>query len=420
MIFCMKQVNPSDLYEVRPVSLLGGLDLDYLLDLYEPLIGGKALSAYLTLSHEKPGALGKHEDLFLRISLSAGEWFAAVQALEAVGLVRTFTKPGKNCLGFVYALYAPKTPEQFFDNALFAGTLRKTLGADKCQALANKYSVMQIPTDYEECTESFATFFAPDFKDPAYLDGLLKTGGRLSGMAQTGFDRNVFADALHKLNVMFNSLSLSEEELLKIERLATLYSYSEETMAEFVNDNYDFFAKKGLRFNYDGLVAECDKSIPLSYLHKAVKEEKSVLDGNGDMASGIKKMESLSPAEYLTYLQRGNKPAAADLEILRELTIDMGLPNSVANALVLYVLTKNKNILSKKLTEKIGASLVREGVTTALDALNYLTYTTTNKKPQTNLATAKATTAPKKEEETPTKMSDEDFQKLVKGLYDKK
>ena len=98
----------------------------------------------------------------------------------------------------------------------------------------------------------------------------------------------------------------------------------------------------------------------------------------------------------------------------------MGLPNSVANALVLYVLTKNKNILSKKLTEKIGASLVREGVTTALDALNYLTYTTTNKKPQANVASAKAATAPKKEEETPTKMSDEDFQKLVKGLYDKK
>ena len=37
-----------------------------------------------------------------------------------------------------------------------------------------------------------------------------------------------------------------------------------------------------------------------------------------------------------------------------------------------YVLYKNNNVLSKNYAEKIAASLAREGVTTTVDAMNYL------------------------------------------------
>jgi replication initiation and membrane attachment protein len=415
----MKQANPSDLYEVRPISLLGGLDLNYLIDLYEPLMGAKALAAYLTLTREKEGAMLQHDDLFLRAGLSAGEWFAALQALEAVGLVRTFTKPGKNFTGFVYCLYAPKTPGQFFDNALFAGTLRKTIGKERCEALASKYATMKAPNDYEECTEQFATYFAPDFTDPTYLESVLSTGGRLSGTAQTGFDRNVFFDSLRKLNNMFNSSSFSDEELMKIERIATLYSYNESTMADFVNDHYDFFSRPGSRFDYDAVVADCEKSLPLAYLHKGAEQKKSVVDMNSPLADGLKPMENLSPAEFLRLLQHGNKPAPADLDLLKELTVDMGLPNSVTNALVLYVLKNNNNILSKKLTEKIGASLVRAGLATSLDTLNYLDATSKSKKTVKSYekpVSSPAAKSNKPADEAP--MSDEDFKNMMAHLYD--
>ena len=42
------------------------------------------------------------------------------------------------------------------------------------------------------------------------------------------------------------------------------------------------------------------------------------------------------------------------------------------STLIDYVLTVNNNILSKAYAEKIAASLAREGVTTAIDAMNYL------------------------------------------------
>ncbi|MCI2111454.1 MAG: hypothetical protein LKK13_03825 [Bacilli bacterium] len=414
----MKQANPSDIYQVRPISLLGGPDLRYLIDLYEPLIGAKAIASYLTLTREKPGVFLTHESLFARLGLSAGEWYAALEALEAVSLVRTFAKAGKNCLGFVYCLYAPKTPGEFLGNVLFAGTLRKAVGKERCQALAAHYAVMKTPTDYEECSESFARYFAPDFSDPTYLDSVISTGGRLSGSERTGFDRNVFLSALQKLNSLYNDLSFSESELTKISRVAALYSYDEATIADFADDHYDFFAKKGSRFDYDGFAADCEKSLPLSYLHQGAAQKKSVVDGDAELSGCLKKMESLTPAAYLRSLQHGGKPAQADLELLRELTVDMGLPASVTNALVLYVLTRNKNILSKKLTEKIAASLVRERIATALDALNYLSATSKGRKSPRPASSPVPEKAPSKPKENPS-MSDEDFKKMMKGLYDK-
>ena len=61
------------------------------------------------------------------------------------------------------------------------------------------------------------------------------------------------------------------------------------------------------------------------------------------------------------------------MNILSGLATRLGLTNGVINALVDYVLETNNNILSKNLIEKIGATLVRENIETALDAMNYLT-----------------------------------------------
>ena len=77
----------------------------------------------------------------------------------------------------------------------------------------------------------------------------------------------------------------------------------------------------------------------------------------------------MPPASWLAVLQNGHKPADSDLKILESLSLNLGLPNPVINALVDFVLQKNDNILSKAYIEKIGAALAREGVKTSLDAM---------------------------------------------------
>ena len=60
------------------------------------------------------------------------------------------------------------------------------------------------------------------------------------------------------------------------------------------------------------------------------------------------------------------------MKIINDISKKFQLPNAVINALIDYVLATNDNILARALTEKIAASLAREGVTTAIDAMNYL------------------------------------------------
>jgi replication initiation and membrane attachment protein len=377
----MKEVSPSDIFEVRPLSLLGGLDQNYLVDLYEPLIGAMGFSLYETLVSYANGELYRHDDAFMHTGLTNGQWQDTLSALEAVGLVRTYRQAGDKFVMFVYCLYAPKTPGEFFDNALFAGTLLKYVGKDQYERLAKKYSVQSSPKDFEDVSETFSAYFNPDFSDPSYASSIRIAGTRLSGREKTIFDRNVFLSALHAIDNRYNSLAFGKEEFLKIERLSTLYSYDESTMADFVNDHYSFSRSLGNRLDYRSLASDCADGVHLSYLHPTAPKKETKVEGDGSFSKVIKEMENLTPVQFLCLLQKGNKPAKADLDLLTELTVEMGLAPSVCNALVFYILTKNDNVLSRKLTEKVAASLVREGVENALDAMNYFTKTGKGKIP---------------------------------------
>jgi len=80
----------------------------------------------------------------------------------------------------------------------------------------------------------------------------------------------------------------------------------------------------------------------------------------------------MSPKNYLGVLQNGTRPASADLRLINDLSSNFHLSNGVINAIIDFVLTVNNNVLSRAYSEKIAASLAREGLTTAVDAMNYL------------------------------------------------
>ncbi len=84
----------------------------------------------------------------------------------------------------------------------------------------------------------------------------------------------------------------------------------------------------------------------------------------------------------LSVLQNGTKPARADLNIIDSLSKDYNLANPVINVVIDFVLTMNNNVFSKYSAEKIAASLSRENVETAVDAMEYLrnNYTKDKKK----------------------------------------
>ncbi|MBR2507524.1 MAG: DnaD domain protein [Bacilli bacterium] len=119
-----------------------------------------------------------------------------------------------------------------------------------------------------------------------------------------------------------------------------------------------------------------------------------------DVANKIYLMESKTPKDFLTLLQNGTQPAEPDLRLVDNLSEQFHLTNGVINALIDFVLATNGNILPKALCQKIAASLVRENITTALDAMNFLKkMNKENKKKTQTPRVVTQTKEPTKEEE---------------------
>jgi replication initiation and membrane attachment protein len=428
----MKNVGLDDFYEVRVMGLVSDIDRQSLIDLYEPLIGARALAVYLTLLEDPTkadhGLTSTHDKLLAKTLLSPGEFYKAVEALEATGLMKTYYKEGNGLHYFIYCLYSPKDPKEFFDDVLFVGTLKKYLGKEAVDALVQKYQTAKAVEGFEEVSQSFVTFFNPDFDDPIYQGKNLTyaASGHQSARVKTAFNYNDFLKAL--LGEQIAEKDLSKAEIIQAERLASLYSLDATTMGQIVSDHYVRSATFGKRCDFHAIEAACRDSLKFPYLHQSPTTLKSAVSSDTNLAKKIQMMDQMAPADWLAILQNGHKPASSDLKIIQSLSFDLGLPNPVINALVDFVLQKNDNVLSKAYIEKVGGALAREGVKTALDAMDYLKKI--NEKfsgkrgPKGNGGSSDITPeAPQvspSESLAPSEVSDEDVEKALADLYNKK
>lgn len=416
----MVEVNPTDLFEVRKESLFSSRDEDFLFDLYEPLIGCRAVACFLNLLHLEEGVTRSHESFLKAAQSSIGDFAPSLSALEATGLVVTYFKKGEKFNYFIYCLYAPRTPKEFFDNIMFVGTLRKYLDKDQIDSLIKKYALPSLPEDFENVSQSFREFFAPDLSDSVFREGTLQTGGRQSAPISTGFDRNLFLRQLVEKDPRFGPSCFQKEQMVKIARIAALYSYSEETMADFVKENYDFSLPLASRISFSGLEKTAEKNLRFDYLHaKPVAPSAESVHGDSSFASVVRSMDALTPEQFLARLQHGNRPASADLHLIHDLVVEMGLSQGACNALILYMIAQNGGVLSRSYMEKIAGGMVRAQLNNALDAMNYLTATKstghrTSKDEETKPAALPSARAVASPDEA---VSDEEFNAMMQSLY---
>ncbi|MFA6780626.1 MAG: DnaD domain protein [Bacilli bacterium] len=416
----MDYISEKDYYETRFASLISNIDCEVLNELYQPLIGHKSVAIFFSLFYEKMKALEidtfDHAHLFDKMQISAGEFFTARRALEAVGLIRTFFKEESGIRYYIYVLYAPKSPRDFFDDVLFKGLLIKYVGEKEAKRLAMSYKVDFTTKGFDDITSSFVETFNPDFDNPAFRKDLkVDVKGRKSGRVDTSFDFDAFFDALDK-NGQIKRDIFAKNDLKELERLAALFSLDELTMADIVVDAYDP-DNKNQRINFQRVSDRAKEEVKFPFFHRKSKAENSKVTSDSELASKIKLMDAMAPGEYLRIKQNNTAPSRADLDIVDDLSKNLGFSHGVINALVDYVLAKNNNILSRRYTEKIASSLARENVTTAIDTMNYLIKINTawkTNKPQ--IAKTKAANDKIKEEE----VSDEELENILASIEAKK
>lgn len=372
-------LSNNDLFKVRLSSLIADYDKETIVNLYQPIIGAVSTALYFSLlaeiENQKVTGISTHERLLLHMQLSTAEFLKARKNLEAVGLVKTFLDGyGNDIKTYEYQLFAPKTPTKFFDDTLLFGTLIHYIGEGNANRLRAIYKLNIKDPVGNEVSATFGEVFHPDFNDPSYQEALKaeKSLGRKTAKIDSEFSYDAFFDALGSISLIKKE-SITKKEMKEIERLSTLYGVDVINTASLVANVYLPSAPKGERVPMQELSSLLQNEVNYRFLTRPkTNAHKSGISSDTDLALKITLMEKKSPKDYLTVLQGGVRPAIADLRVLEDLAIKFSLSNGVINALVDYTLNTNNNVLSRAYTEKVAASLVREGIQTALDAMNYL------------------------------------------------
>ena len=400
-------LSNNDLYNVRLSTLIADYDRETLVNLYQPIIGAVATSVYFFLLQEcenqKILGTSTHEQLLLHMQLSTAEFLKARKVLEAVGLVKTYLQGyGDEVKIYDYQLFSPKTPKKFFEDVLLYGTLIQFIGIGNAKRLQTIYKLTVKEPEGNEVSATFGEIFHPDFNDPNYQEALKaeKSLGRKTAKIDFEFSYDEFFEALANISLIKKE-SITKKEMKEIERLATLYGVDVINTASIVAEVYIPSNDKGKRVDFDKLKSLLQNEVNYRFLVRPkTNAHKGGVTSNTDLALKVNLMEIKSPKDYLSVLQNGTTPAVPDLKLIDDLSVKFGLNNGVINALIDFVLTTNNNVLNRAYCEKVAASLAREGVTTALDAMNYLKSVNEKRKSNIKIATRRPKNT-KIEEETP-------------------
>lgn len=371
----MEFISGEDFFEVRLASILTDYDRQIMTSLYQPIIGYGALSLFFTLwsNHEHQIVdILTHDYLFNLTQMTPHQFNASKKHLEAMGLMRTYFKKEANIRHFVYELYAPKMPYDFFNDTLFTGLLAKVIGEKNLRRLAQAFRSDREVDAHDEVTTSFIEVYHPDFNDAVFKQKLnVDAKGRGSAAIRTEFDIKQFFAVIEEKGYLKPN-AFSNEEIKEVERLSALFGLNEETLATCVLETYENQGPVGKRLDFYQLQERCRQEVKYIFTGTVKQSKNKLLSSNSELAKMINYMEVEAPSQFLSRLQNGTPPAPADLKLINDLSANYHLTNGVINALIFMVLLKNNNTLSRAYTEKVASSLVREQIETALDATNYL------------------------------------------------
>ena len=423
----MKTVGPKDFYEVKRMNQISGLEWGYASDFYLPLLGPVPFAVYRMLYDDESannGNASTHDKLFRKAQVSSGEFYHALECLEALALVKTYVNDEGGLHYFVYALYAPKQPKSFFKDVLLVGTLKKYIGEDAVKKLREKYKAPKVLPVFKDVSTTFSAVYHPDFTDPVYGTNPSDSdvvGGELA----INTDFNLPAFLANLANYGIKGESLNSDEKASIAKYGILYSITPKAMAEIIANRYDGNAKYGERVDFKKVESDCLDTMEFKYLRG--EREDSQVSGDSALAAKIRMMDKSSPIRFLSYLQGNTKPIPSDASIALYLSKDLKLPNGAVNALIDYALQTNDNILNRTFCEKTAAGMLREGVKNARDAMDYLNGLRKKrngiKKNKQSAKVAYEDTQTNVSEEKPVEQeeeAEEDFDTLMAKFYNQK
>lgn len=364
---------PADKYMVVNKTILTDQDRKYLVSFYEPIIGSLAVSLYLTLWRDLDrytfvSADYNHHHLMTILKTNLDSIKLARQTLEGVGLLRTYFMANEPN-NYVYELYSPMNPKEFFQNPIFNVVLYNNIGAFEYNLLKKEYSTLNINLKgYEEVTSHFDEVFKSSSETPT-IEALGRETLPLNMQDQIDFD--LLISSLPK--GMLNEKILNKRMKSLINNLSFVYNIDTLKMCEIIRlsinekgaidkDTLRLQTRKYYQYNNHGKLPTLIYRAQPEYL-------KSPSGDTSKKGRIIEVFENTTPYDFLCAKYKTGTPTVRDLKLLEYLLEDVGLKPAVVNVLIDYVLKKNNNKLNNAFVETIAGQWKRLGIETAKDAM---------------------------------------------------
>lgn len=365
---------PADKYLVINKTILSDQDRITLMNLYEPIIGATAVGLYLALWNDLDGLLLKscdhsHHHLMTLLKLSLEDIKKSREALEGMGLVRTYYKEG-DINEYIYELYSPLNPSEFFNNAIYNVVLYNNVGKEEYDSLVRRYQNVAIDlSSYKDITKKINDVYeSTDLSSPNNI----KSREFLGINTDNIIDFDFIVSSLPKGIVTQKTFNLEVRKL--INQLSFIYNLDNIKMCELIRDSISskgIINQSDLRKNARSMYQAKNGSLPSLVYRTQPEYLKSPVGDQSKRGKLISVFENTSPYEFLKSKYNNTNPTSRDLKLLESLLIDLDLKPAVVNVLVDYVLKKNNNKLTTGFVETIAGQWKRQNIETAADAMAF-------------------------------------------------
>lgn len=374
----MKQITllPADTYRVINKTIINEYDKKVIINLYQPIIGPIAISLYLTLIAD----LNKFESIsneythhHLMISLKNGldVLKKAFSSLESVGLIKTLVKVDEHINDYIYELYSPLTPNEFFNHPILNVILYNNIGEKEYNYLKEYYKKPTLNTnDYIDISSTLSKTYVS-------VSNFNKTKEEMTTKEILGLNVGESIDFDMIISSIPNNI-ISDKAFNKrtkelINNLAFVYDIDNLRMIDLIRLSIDdngminkekliINVRKYYDFNNNG-------NLPTLIYRTQPEYLKQKYNDNTNRGKMLYVFENTSPYDFLMSKYKGVKPTSRDLKLLEYLAVELKMKPAVINVLIDYILRINDNKLNRNYVEAIAGGWVRSNITTASSAM---------------------------------------------------
>lgn len=400
-----KELQPKNIYQGRKSSPLKEEGKSALLSLYQPLIGGEALSLYLTLYSEISletgvGPEGLHADLLSSLSCGLPQFYEARKKLEGIGLLEVYFKKDEN-LGncFLYELLEPMDVPTFFNDTLLSFLLLEKVGERRFNQLTELFKPKNLSHEgYQKITKKFLevyrfneTVYAANQEQVESIQQQFTTVEPKSLIADSdSFDWTFLTDWLKKQHIN----QLTEPVLQQAKTYQQLYGFDELTLGELLLQSFDFTIEEvSLKELQRIVLLRQQQQNTLRQSSNTLVTDQSAETGvpvNQALPSAAQQLIQVArqtpPMRYLEAIkkEKGGYVSKQENWLLQDLVTQSGLSSSVINILINYVLViKNHASLNASFVNTIANEWAQKKISTPEEAIEHLhTLSTKAKQPK--------------------------------------